>query len=169
MINKNKYSYLLILLLLTTQTYLFAQDYRSPLDIPHALSANFGELRANHFHSGVDFKTQQVINKPIYSIEAGYISRISISAGGYGLALYIDHPATGHTSVYGHLDSFSKKIADYVVQKQYEQETYVIRLDLEPHEIPVSKGEQIALSGIPVARVDHISISKSETHIHKTL
>lgn len=125
---------------------LFSQNYTSPLRIPISLSSNFGELRNNHFHSGLDYRTQQAVNKPIYSIGDGYVSRINISPGGYGLALYIDHPA-GHTSVYGHLNSFSKKIADYIVEKQYEKESYRIDYYLEPNEIPIKKGEQIALSG----------------------
>ena len=85
--------------------------YRSPLDIPLILSANFGELRPNHFHSGIDLKTERVVNKPVYAMEDGYVSRISVSASGYGLALYIDYPSTGQTSVYGHLNKFAPKIS----------------------------------------------------------
>lgn len=135
------------LLLLSISLNSFSQDYRSPLDIPIQLSANFGELRNNHFHSGIDMKTQQVINKPIYSVADGFVSRISVSPGGYGLALYIDHPATGHTSVYGHLESFSPRIAEYVKTKQYEQESYRIDLKLDSSTLPVKKGEKIANSG----------------------
>ena len=123
-----------------------AQNFSPPLRIPVSLSANFGELRNNHFHSGLDYRTQQCVNKPVYSIGDGFISRINVSPGGYGLALYIDHPG-GLTSVYGHLNSFSKRIADYIKQKQYEKETYRIDIELNPDEIPVIKGEQIALSG----------------------
>lgn len=125
----------------------FSQQYIHPVNIPPALSGNFGELRNNHFHSGIDYKTQQTVNKPIMAIEDGYVSRINVSPGGYGLALYIDHPATGHTSVYGHLNSFSKKIADYVKSKQYEQESYRVELYPEKNELTVTRGEQIALSG----------------------
>lgn len=134
-------------LFLSVFVNVFSQDYRSPLDIPLQLSANFGELRNNHFHSGIDMKTQQVINKPVYSIADGFVSRISVSPGGYGLALYIDHPATGHTSVYGHLESFSPKIAEYVKQKQYEQESFRVNLTLDPSVLPVKKGERVANSG----------------------
>ena len=137
---------LILLLLLIVQTSGYAQ-YTEPLNIPPALSSGFGELRNNHFHSGIDFKTQQVINKPVLAVADGYISRISVSPGGYGLALYIDHPELGQTSQYGHLDSFTKHIADYVEEKQYEEESFRVNLYLEPHEIPVVKGEQIALSG----------------------
>lgn len=142
---KNIYTSFLFLLLSVSAS--FAQLYQNPVTIPPALSGNFGELRNNHFHSGIDFKTQQVENKPIVAIANGYISRISVSPGGYGLALYIDHPATGHTSVYGHLNSFSKKVADYVKVRQYETENFRVSLALKPHEIPVKKSEQIALSG----------------------
>jgi len=134
-------------LLFTVSLYSFSQDYRSPVDIPLLLSANFGELRNNHFHSGIDIKTQGVINKPVYSIADGFVSRISVSPSGYGLALYIDHPATGHTSVYGHLESFSPKIAEYVKTKQYEQESFRVNLTLDSSVLPVKKGEQIASSG----------------------
>ena len=136
----------ILLLLLIVDTKGYAQ-YGEPLNIPPALSAGFGELRNNHFHSGIDFKTQQVVNKPVFAIADGYISRISVSAGGYGLALYLDHPEMGHTSVYGHLNSFSKHIADYVEEKQYQNESFRVNLYLEPHEILVAKGEHIALSG----------------------
>lgn len=122
-------------------------QYGEPLKLTPHLSANFGELRNNHFHSGIDFKTQQVINKPIYAIGDGYISRISVSPGGYGLALYINHPETNHTSVYGHLNNFAPAITEYVIQKQYELERFRVDLYLDPNEIPVRKGEQIALSG----------------------
>ncbi|MDO5664292.1 MAG: M23 family metallopeptidase [Bacteroidia bacterium] len=136
----------IIFLLLFFTSSLFAQQYTNPVNIPPALSANFGELRNNHFHSGIDYKTQQVVNKPILAIADGYISRINISPSGYGLALYIDHP-TGHTSVYGHLNSFSKSIANYVKEKQYEKESYRIDIYPEPGLLMVKKGEQIALSG----------------------
>ncbi len=144
-IRTNK-SYFLALILLIIQTAIYAQ-YGEPLNLPPALSANFGELRNNHFHSGIDFKTQQVVNKPVYAVADGYISRISVSPGGYGLAIYINHPIENQTSVYGHLNSFSKLIAEYVESKQYENESFRVDLQLEPDEMPVTKGEQIALSG----------------------
>ncbi|MHB9054985.1 MAG: M23 family metallopeptidase [Paludibacteraceae bacterium] len=123
-----------------------AQNFVPPLRIPPSLSSNFGDLRNNHFHSGLDYRTQQTVNKPVYAADNGFVSRISVSPGGYGLALYIDHPS-GYTSVYGHLNSFSKKVADYVKLKQYDQESYRVDVTLKPNEISVKKGEQIALSG----------------------
>lgn len=125
----------------------FAQKYSNPVDVPIALSGGFGELRANHFHSGIDYKTLQVINKPIYSIADGYVSRISVSPSGYGLSLYVTHEETGHTSVYAHLNSFADNIAAYVRKQQYEKETFRIELYPEKDMFPVTKGQQIALSG----------------------
>ncbi len=124
-----------------------AQDkYRSPLDIPIVLSANFGELRPNHFHSGIDLKTQAVINKPVYSIADGYISRISVSPSGYGLAIYVNHPS-GQTSVYGHLNSYAPRFIEYIKEKQYEKESYRVDLSLDATQFPVKRGELIAYSG----------------------
>lgn len=125
----------------------YSQKYANPVNVPIALSANFGELRANHFHSGLDYKTQQVINKPILSVADGNVSRISVSPGGYGLALYVNHEETGHTTVYGHLDSFADNIAEYVNGQQYELETYRIELYPPKEMFPVKRGQQIALSG----------------------
>ncbi len=144
----NRFILLLIVLLSAATPFpAYPQTYINPLTIPPAISGNFGELRSNHFHSGIDFKTQQVANKPVRAIEDGHVSRISVSPGGYGLALYIDHPATGHTSVYAHLNSFSQKIADYVTEQQYARESYQVDLHLEKDVLPVKRGEQIALSG----------------------
>ena len=123
-----------------------AQQLRKPMDIPVLLSGNFGELRSNHFHSGIDFKTQGVEGKPIHSVQDGYVSRISVSPWGYGNGLYITHP-DGTTTVYGHLQKFSGKIAAYVKEKQYEQESFNVNLTLTPEELPVKEGELVALSG----------------------
>lgn len=122
------------------------QEYKSPIRIPLFLSANFGELRPNHFHSGIDIKTENTINKPIYAIEDGYISRVSVSAGGYGLAIYVDQ-INGETAVYGHLNSFMPKISEYVKNKQYEQESFKIDLNIDKNIFPVKKGDLIAYSG----------------------
>ncbi|MBS6576973.1 M23 family metallopeptidase [Parabacteroides goldsteinii] len=123
-----------------------AQQLRKPMDIPVLLSGNFGELRSNHFHSGIDFKTQGVEGKPIHSVQDGYVSRISVSPWGYGNGLYITHP-NGTTTVYGHLQKFSQKITAYLKEKQYEQESFNVNLSLTPDELPVKEGELVALSG----------------------
>lgn len=123
-----------------------AQQLRKPMDHPILLSGNFGELRSNHFHSGIDFKTQGVEGKPIHAVQDGYVSRISVSPWGYGNGLYITHP-DGTTTVYGHLQKFSKKITAYLKEKQYEQESFNVNLTLTPDELPVAEGEVVALSG----------------------
>ncbi|MCC8170463.1 MAG: M23 family metallopeptidase [Parabacteroides sp.] len=123
-----------------------AQTLRSPLDIPILLSANFGELRPNHFHSGLDLKTQGSTGKAVLAVKDGYISRISVSPFGYGNALYIDHP-DGTTTVYGHLLRFAKEIAAYVKAQQYEKESFRVDLTPAPDLFPVKAGQQIALSG----------------------
>lgn len=138
---------ILITILLIFSINCLAQQYRNPLDIPILLSANCGELRGNHFHSGIDIKTQGVTGKSVYSIEDGYVSRISVSPSGYGLAIYVDHPSTGHTSVYGHLQSYAPRIAEYVKRKQYEQENFRVDLKLDPSQFPLKKGDLIAYSG----------------------
>ena len=93
--------------------------YDFPLrDVAGYYSANFGEMRPNHFHSGTDFKTNGVEGKPVIAVADGYVSRILQSPTGYGLALYIEHP-NGTTSVYGHLSSFRKDIADYVFAERH--------------------------------------------------
>ena len=132
---------------LSVSLYSQEHKYASPVSFPLELSANFGELRPNHFHTGIDIKTQQAINKPVLSIEDGYVSRISISPSGYGLALYINHPTTEQTSVYGHLNKFTPELTKYIKNKQYEKETHKIEIYPEPNELPVKRGELVAYSG----------------------
>jgi len=125
----------------------YPQDYfQKPMDIPIILSGTFGELRSNHFHSGIDIKTQQREGLKIFSTADGYVSRIKISNWGYGKAVYITHP-NGYTTVYGHLKKFNTKIETYLKKKQYEKESFSIQLFPAADELPVSKGEIIAFSG----------------------
>lgn len=121
-------------------------DFRSPFDFPLLLSANFGELRPNHFHNGLDIKTQGVTGKPIHCIADGYVSRVAVSHGGYGQAVYVTHP-NGLTSVYGHVVAFARKIQTAVRDYQYDNETFTCDLTFPPEEFPVKRGEVIALSG----------------------
>jgi len=120
--------------------------FQNPMDIPLILSGTFGELRSNHFHAGIDIKTQQQEGLNVFASGSGYISRIKISHWGYGKALYVTHP-NGYTTVYGHLKKFSPKIEAYVKKRQYEKESFQIQLYPKPSELKVSKGEVIALSG----------------------
>lgn len=120
--------------------------FKSPLDIDLKLSGTFGELRSNHFHSGLDIKTNQRTGLNVYATAAGYVSRIKIERYGYGKALYITHP-NGYTSVYAHLEKFSPRIEEYVKKKQYAKESYEIQLFPTDLELRVDQKEMIAYSG----------------------
>ncbi len=116
------------------------------MQIPLVLSGNFGELRSNHFHSGLDIKTQQVEGIPVYAVADGYISRIKVSEFGYGKALYIQHE-NGYSSVYAHLKSYAGDIQAHVKENQYKRESYEVELYPDVSLLPVKKGELIAYSG----------------------
>lgn len=122
-------------------------NLRTPLDIPLLLSGNFGELRRNHFHSGIDFKTQGKTGLPVFAVDDGFVSRVSVSPWGFGKAVYITHPVTGLTTVYGHLESFSPDIDRLVKARQYNDETFSVDISFEPDRLPVKKGAVIARSG----------------------
>ena len=124
----------------------FSQEYINPLDFRLLLSGTFGELRGNHFHAGIDFKTKGVEGQKIYAIADGYISRIKVSSYGYGKALYINHP-NGQTSVYAHLKEFSEKIDTIVKKEHYKREKFEINVFPKANSINVKQGEVIALSG----------------------
>jgi hypothetical protein len=124
----------------------YAQEIVAPLDIPLFLSGNFGELRNDHFHSGLDFKTQGGTGFPVKSVKGGFISRISVSPYGFGRAVYIDHP-DGTTSVYGHLERFNQKIESAVADSQYVKESFAVNLFFSALEFPVKQGEVVAYSG----------------------
>ncbi len=132
---------------ITAQQTNYPQDYFGlPLEIPLDLSATFGELRHNHFHSGIDFKTEQREGLNVFATGDGFVSRIKISVFGYGKAIYITHP-NGFTSVYGHIQKFSPKIEAYLKEQQYKKKSYEVELFPKAAELPIIKGEIIALSG----------------------
>ena len=123
-----------------------APEFGVPFDFPLLLSGNFGELRSNHFHGGLDFKTQGVVGKPLLAIADGYISKVTVTAGGYGNALYITHD-NGYTSVHGHLDRFLPEIASRVHEKQYSEQSFVVTLEFGPEEYRVKQGDIVAYAG----------------------
>lgn len=136
----------------------YPRDYfRSPLGIPLVLAGSFAEMRSNHFHSGLDIKTSGRSGYRVYAAADGWISRISVSSGGFGNALYVTH-ANGYQTVYAHLDRFSEPLAEYIQNMQYTRESF--RVDAFPTKgrFPVSKGEAIAFSGN--------SGSSSGPHLH---
>lgn len=121
-------------------------NFHPPVKIPIYLSGNFGELRSDHFHSGIDIKTQGTTGHHVFSVAAGYVSRIKVQANGYGKSIYITHP-NGYTSVYGHLNNYREDIATYVNKMQYKQRSHMVDLYLDKLTFPMEKGEFIAYSG----------------------
>jgi len=120
--------------------------FRPPLDIPIVLSGTFGELRSNHFHSGIDIKTQQRQGLPVYAIADGTVTRIKVSLYGYGKALYLAHP-NGYTSVYAHLQKYGPKIEEYIKKVQYGKRRYEVEVFPEFGELEIKKGDIIAYTG----------------------
>lgn len=118
----------------------------APLDIPLTVVGTFGELRPDHFHTGIDFTTKGLTGKNVYAVADGYVSRIKVSSAGYGKAIYVNHPG-GLTSVYAHLDAFNIVVDDYIRRRQYEKRSFEI--DIAPDEalFKVRKGDIIGYSG----------------------
>src|SRR5690606_17144796 len=117
-----------------------------PMDTPLIISGNYGELRPNHFHAGIDFSTNNKVNLPVYAAADGYVSRIKVSPFGYGKAIYVTHP-NGQVTVYAHLNSYNEKIAAIVKQEQYARKNYEVEIYPKANFIQVKKGEIIAYSG----------------------
>ena len=136
-----------LIVILLTNVNLIAQNYTAPFDFKILLSGTFGELRGNHFHAGIDIKTEGVEGQKVKTIADGYISRIKVSTLGYGKVIYITHPETGHTSVYAHLQKFSNKIDSIVKKEHYKKESFEINLFPNKDALKVKQGEIIALSG----------------------
>ena len=121
--------------------------FQNPLDIPLELSGTFGELRSNHFHAGLDIKTQGKVGFKVFAVADGYISRIKVQQYGYGKTIYITHP-NGYTSVYGHLSKFNTKIDAYVKRIQYKKENYETgNIFPKKEAFILKKGQIIAFSG----------------------
>lgn len=136
--------------LLACSIQVYAQEksqatFTPPFDFPIALSGNFGEIRANHFHGGLDFKTQNVDGKPVRALADGYISRIRVTEGsGYVLDVVYDN---GYSTINRHLSAFVSPIAQRVEKLQYEKEAYEVEIIPTPEEYPVKTGRVIALGG----------------------
>lgn len=141
------FSCLFLLTVLTASSQKYPQNYFIyPIGIPVSLSANFGELRTNHYHMGIDIRTQQRENLRILAAADGYISRILVSHTGYGNMLMIKHP-NGMETLYGHLNDFNAQLMKYLEAKQYKDKSWA--QDFRPPEglFPVKKGDFIGYSG----------------------
>jgi len=121
-------------------------EVEHPLKMATTLSGNFAELRRNHFHGGIDFRTGGVENKPVYAIDEGYIAGISVSPRGYGKLVYINHP-NGYTSLYAHLNGFVPQLDSVVRAKQYEKQSFEVEITFKPNEYIIRKGGLFAISG----------------------
>ena len=120
--------------------------FASPLKGNIALSATFAECRTGHFHGGLDMRTGGAVDKPVYAVADGYISRVSISPWGGGKMLYIRHP-NGYTSVYMHLNGFTGETGRLVREEQYRLQSFSIVKDFAEGQLPVRKGQLVAYSG----------------------
>lgn len=121
-------------------------QFRNPLDIPIRLSASFGDIRKDHFHTGIDIRTNEKTGYKVYAAAEGYVSRIKVSPYGYGRALYVTHPG-GYMTVYGHLDRFTRAIDEYVRAKQYAEKKFEVEIFPGPEVFSFKQGEVIAFSG----------------------
>ncbi len=117
-----------------------------PVEAKIELAANFGELRPNHYHMGLDCRTDKVQNKIVKAAADGYIARVSIAPFGFGRAIYINHP-NGLTTLYGHLNNFYPELEKYVKDKQYQLQSWQVSLEIPVGLFPVKKGQFIAYSG----------------------
>ena len=134
-------------LLLSVAALAQNKGYGWPMDLkPASFSSTYGELRRNHFHAGLDWRTGGHSGEKLYAIKEGYVCRLSVSPVGYGNAVYIQHP-DGTMSVYGHMDRFRDDLAQRVRSEQYKNKSYRVVFELGPGEFPVEKGEFIGLSG----------------------
>lgn len=149
-------------LILLFNISIFAQEshkikYHQPVDFPILLSGNFGELRSNHIHSGIDIKTRGNTGKKIFSVADGYVSRLKVQANGYGKALYITHP-DGHTTVYGHLKAYNEELENFIKDIQYKKKSFEVDVQLNQDKFKIKGGEIVAYSGN--------SGSSSGPHLH---
>ena len=151
--------------------------FSSPVDFKIAIAGTFGELRNDHFHSGIDIKTKQKINIPIYAAQDGYISRIKVSSYGFGKALYLNHKYIDKegithyfTTVYAHLEGFNEKITKRVLKEHYSQESFEIDFIVNNEKILIKKGEIIGFSGnTGSSTAPHLHFEIRETKTQKVL
>lgn len=170
---------LLVLLSLLFPCTIFSQQsvkpdyvkgyFRYPLDISPRLNANFGEMRPNHFHMGLDLFTLRKENLPIYAAAGGYILRVKIEAGGFGNAIYIAHP-NGTSTLYAHMNDFYPALQQYVKQQQYKSESWAQDIEIPTRLFQVKKGDVIGMSGnTGGSQGPHVHFEIRETSTDKCL
>jgi len=143
--------------------------FRYPLDLPPKTVGSFGELRPNHFHAGLDFRTNQQDGYPVHAAADGFVSRLKVQFGGFGNAVYITHP-NGYTTVYGHLRNFNPELAQLVHSYQIQKKNDQVDLNLLPLQFPVTKGQVIAISGHTGAVAGpHVHFEIRDTQTEQTI
>lgn len=125
----------------------FGQKLSPPLDIPLEIAGNFCELRPDHFHAGIDFRTRGIENLNVYAVDDGILRRVAISPYGYGKVLYIDHPIRNITSVYAHLNRFSPRIESLINQIVFQNKSNYLDTTIANLNIQINNNEIIGLSG----------------------
>lgn len=134
-------------LYLQAQSPVYPKNYfRNPLGIPMQLSANFGELRPNHWHMGFDIRTDGRENLQVYAAAGGYIAHVGIRPQSFGRFIIVNHP-NGLSTLYGHLNDFYPELEAYVAEQQYKKESWAVELDFTPSQFRVTQGQFIAYSG----------------------
>ncbi|MBC7688376.1 MAG: M23 family metallopeptidase [Aquabacterium sp.] len=146
----------LFVFMMCTVTVLFSQVFTAkaypqgyfswPVNARPGLAANFGELRPNHYHMGLDCRTDQKENRPVLAVADGYIAKVKIESFGFGRSIYINHP-NGFTTLYAHLNDFYPELEKYITQQQYNLESWKVFLDIPANLFTVKKGQFIAYSG----------------------
>jgi hypothetical protein len=143
--------------------------FRYPLDLPPSTAGSFGELRPNHFHSGLDFKTNNRTGYPVHAAYDGYISRLRVQFGGFGNAIYITHP-NGFTTVYGHIERFAPELEQLVRNMQYQQQSFEVDFNLPPLQARVCKDDVIAWSGnAGASEGPHLHFEIRDTQTEQTI
>ncbi len=169
-----KYRFILIALLITAGCYYYLHlysggYYSKPLHIPVELAADFGEVRENHFHLGLDIRTDGKENLSVYAAADGFISRITIEENGYGKALYITH-TNGTTTLYAHLNHFTDELDEYVHAKQYHDECWQQDITLPANKFMVKRGQFIAYSGnTGTSEGPHLHFEIRDNHTGKNI
>ena len=145
------------------------QYFQWPVKVKVGLVANFGELRPNHYHMGLDIRTDQKVNVPVYAAADGYIAKVKVEPFGFGQCIYINHP-NGFTTLYAHLNQFNPALDKYVKEQQYKQKKWAVFIDIPADLFPVKKGDFIALSGsMGGSQGPHVHFEIRDTKTDKVL
>ncbi len=128
-------------------TILDSSYFQSPVKHKTVITGSFGELRTNHFHAGIDFRSSHGPKRDsLFASASGYVSRIKVQASSYGQSLYLDHD-NGYTTVYAHLHEYAPKIEYHLKKKQYELEMSHLDYYLDSTKVYIEQGEFIGIMG----------------------